>query len=104
MAATSGPATLADFDARAIDGQEVDLASYDGQGHRLGGRTLSVAPTATVAWSPAPTSGYVLVTPLDTGAGAVRGAVSYAGDGLASVPLVVLPVREVRPHVEPGTG
>jgi hypothetical protein len=34
----------------------------------------------------------------------VRGAVSYTGSGLAAVPLVDLPVRELRPHVEPGTG
>ncbi|SDC47902.1 glutathione peroxidase [Nocardioides lianchengensis] len=31
MSGNAGPATLADFDARSIDGQEIDLASYDGQ-------------------------------------------------------------------------
>jgi hypothetical protein len=32
----------------------------------------------------------------------VQGAVSYRGGGLAAVPLVDLPLRELRPGVEPG--
>lgn len=97
----------------------VQMVAYDGQGHRLEGRTLTVAATATAVWSPAATTGYVVITPtdppgmdpgMDPGGdpgigidrGGVRGAVTYVGGGLAAVPLMALPLRELRPHVEPG--
>ncbi len=83
----------------------VQVEAYDGRGHLLEGRTLRVAPTATAVWSPATTTGYLLVTPLHGsggGNGGVRGAVSYVGGGVAAVPLTALPLRETRPRVEPG--
>ena len=43
-----------------------------------------------------------MVTPATGGgSGTVQGAVSYAGSGVAAVPLVDLPVREQRPSVLP---
>jgi hypothetical protein len=84
----------------------VRLAAYGAQGRRLGGITLRVPPAATRAWSPPGGAGYVVVTPHRGGSGGgpdrpVSGAVSYAGDGLAAVPLTAFPLRVERPPTRP---
>lgn len=82
------------------------VVAYDARGGRLGATTMSMGPAATSAWSPKAGAGYVVVSPTTgrsgRGSGTVQGAVSYRGGGLAAVPLVDLPLRELRPGVEPG--
>lgn len=81
----------------------VGVAAYDAHGHRLDGTTLTIPPTATQVWSPRRGAAYVVVTPsTDPAGGSVHGAVSYAGDGLATLPLTALPIRIDRPSVRPG--
>lgn len=82
-------------------GARVQVEAYDGRGRRVAGTTRSIGSGATVAWSPGHPAAYLVVRPL-TGRGTVRGAVSYAGGGLSVVPLVDLPLRELRPQVAPG--
>ncbi len=77
------------------------VVAYDAKGTRVDGTTLSLDATATTVWSPRKGADYVVVTP-STDAGTVHGAVSYAGRGLATVPLTALPVRVERPVVTPG--
>lgn len=80
----------------------VDVAAYDVRGEQAETTTLPVGAGATVSWSPRPRSAYLVVTPATGGgSGTVQGAVSYAGSGVAAVPLVDLPVREQRPSVLP---
>ncbi len=77
------------------------IAALDERGRRVGGTTLSVAATATRAWSPPAGAASVVVTPR---AGVLRGAVAYGGAGNAGVavlPLTSLPLREQRPAVRP---
>lgn len=78
----------------------VGLTSYTASGRRVRSARLTMSPTATAAWSPGAGAAYVVVSP--RGSGSVRGAVSYAGSGVASVPLSALPARELRPRVVPG--
>lgn len=82
--------------ARAV---RADVASYDVRGRRVDGATVRVGAGATRGWTPRG-GAYVVVTP--RGRGALRGAVVYAGGGLAAVPLTSLPLREQRPAVRPG--
>ena len=81
----------------------VTVAAYDAKGARVDGDTLDIDATATATWSPkGKSAAYVVVTPsTDPGDGTVHGAVSYAGDGLATVPLTALPLRVERPDVRP---
>jgi hypothetical protein len=82
---------------------KVAVVAYDAEGDRVDGTTLDVDATATATWSPKKGAAYLVVTPsTGTGAGTVHGAVSYAGDGLATVPLTALPIRVERPEVQPG--
>jgi hypothetical protein len=80
----------------------VTVTAYDAKGARIEATTLGVDATATAGWSPKKGAAYVVVSP-STGAGngTVHGAVSYAGDGLATVPLTALPIRVQRPVVRP---
>ncbi len=78
------------------------VVAYDAKGARVDGTTLSLDATATAVWSPRKGADYVVVTPSTPSAGTVHGAVSYAGRGLATVPLTALPVRVERPEVTPG--
>ena len=81
----------------------VTVTAYDAKGARVAGTTVTVDATATAVWSPAKGAAYVVVTPSTvTGNGTVHGAVGYAGDGLATVPLTALPIRVERPDVRPG--
>ena len=80
---------------------EASVVAYDAEGARVDGTTLSIDATATATWSPGKGADYLVVTP-STGGGTVRGAVSYTGGGLATVPLTALPVRVQRPDVTPG--
>jgi hypothetical protein len=79
------------------------LAAYDATGKRVDGTTLTVGATSTQAWSPKKSAAYVVVTPSTApGGGVLHGAVTYAGKGVASVPLTALPIRVERPVVRPG--
>jgi hypothetical protein len=78
----------------------VGVAAHDARGRRTETRTLVVTAGATVSWAPKQGSAYVVVRPV-AGRGTVHGAVSYAGGGVAAVPLRDLPVRELRPSVTP---
>ena len=75
------------------------LTAYDAKGGRVDSTTLDVAATATATWSPRKGGAYVVVEPTK---GRVHGAVTYTGDGVATVPLVALPFRVERPTVRPG--
>ena len=91
-AETSVQLTAGPREARAL------VTAYDKAGKHVDSKRLTISPTATAAWSPKKGADYVVVSPVD---GAVHGAVSYAGDGLAAVPLTPLPIRVQRPSVVP---
>jgi Family of unknown function (DUF5719) len=81
----------------------VEVVAYGSRGRRIDAASVSIAANATRSWSPRRGAAYVLVTPSPGRSnGPVSGAVSYAGGGLAAVPLVALPLRERRPFVQPG--
>ena len=74
------------------------VSVYDESGQRVGGTTLPLGPGATRAWSTPRSAAYLVVTPSQ---GSVTGAVGYAGDGLADLPLTALPIRVQRSSVRP---
>jgi hypothetical protein len=80
------------------------ITAYDDTGSKVDSTTLDVAATATAAWSPRKGAAYVVVEPAsgENGGGTLHGAVTYAGGGIASVPLTALPLRVERPRVQPG--
>ncbi len=79
------------------------VTTYDADGKRVGGTVLALDATATATWSPGRRAAYVVVSPsTGQGSGTVHGAVTYAGRGIASVPLTPLPLQVVRPSVRPG--
>ena len=97
-----GVATTVQLTAGAV-ASKVALVAYDARGARVDGTTLDIAATATATWSPKKGAAYLVVTPSTVaGNGTVHGAVSYAGRGLATVPLTALPIRVERPEVQPG--
>ena len=97
-----GVETTVQLTAGAV-ASKVAVAAYDAKGERVDGTTLDIDATATSTWSPKKGAAYLVVTPsTEPGAGTVHGAVSYDGDGLATVPLTALPIRVERPEVQPG--
>jgi len=79
-------------------GATADVEAIDDTGRLVGRTTLTIPATATRPWSPPRPATYATVTPRR---GAVSGAVSYTGPGLADVPLTALPIRVERPSVRP---
>ena len=98
----SGFGTTVQLTAGAV-ASKVAVVAYDAKGARVDGTTLDIDPTATSTWSPKKGAAYLVVTPSTAeGNGTVHGAVSYAGRGLATVPLTALPILVERPEVQPG--
>ncbi len=82
-------------------GATVNVAGYGRNGRRLATDELTVTPAATATWTPGRRAVYVVVTPVE---GNVHGAATYAGPtGIATTPLVTLPVRLALPGVVPGS-
>ena len=80
------------------------VTAYDAKGTEVDNTRLTVDATATATWSPKKGATYVVVEPgsPESGGGALHGAVTYEGGGLATVPLTPLPLRLERPQVHPG--
>jgi len=79
-------------------GGKAELTAYDRDGERVDRTTLTLEPAATGTWEPEGGAGYVLVRPTD---GRLHGAVAYSGSGVSTVPLRPLPIRVLRPTVQP---
>lgn len=77
----------------------VRLTGYAADGQPTGEDRVTIDPTATATWRPPRGSDYAVVTPLQ---GQVHGATTYTRPGLASAPLISLPVRVTQPRVVPG--
>lgn len=80
-------------------GATVRVAGYTAKGRPTGDDEVTLDPMSTTTWRPEKDTGYVVVTPLK---GNVYGAATYAGSaGVATAPLLPLPVRLERPGVVP---
>ena len=75
------------------------MAGYSRTGKPTGEEEVTADPAATTTWQPGRGTAYVVVTPLT---GNVYGAATYAAaTGIATSPLVALPVRLELPGVVP---
>ena len=80
-------------------GATAQVAGYDRSGRPTGEDEVTIDPASTQTWQPGKGSAYVVVTPLT---GNVYGAATYASKtGVATAPLLALPVRLERPAVVP---
>jgi hypothetical protein len=79
-------------------GATARVAGYTSGGKATGEDEVTVDPASTTTWTPGKGTAYVVVTPLT---GNVYGAATYSGQGVATAPLVALPVRLERPGVVP---
>jgi hypothetical protein len=80
-------------------GATARVAGYSSTGRSTGEEEVTVDPASTTTWTPGKGTAYVVVTPLT---GNVYGAATYSGQaGVATAPLVALPLRLERPGVVP---
>jgi hypothetical protein len=80
-------------------GATARVAGYSRTGKPTGEEEVAVDPAATTTWQPGRGTAYVVVTPLT---GNLHGAATYAAaTGIATSPLVSLPVRLELPGVVP---
>ena len=96
--ALGGSTTTVQLSAGA-GGATARVAGYSSTGRSTGEDEVTVDPASTTTWTPGKGTAYVVVTPLT---GNVYGAATYSGRaGVATAPLVALPVRLERPGVVP---
>ncbi len=96
--ALGGSATTVQLSAGA-GGATARVAGYSSTGRSTGEEEVTVDPASTTTWTPGKGTAYVVVTPLT---GNVYGAATYSGQaGVATAPLVALPLRLERPGVVP---